>query len=223
MERAQRKKTSKTLPNASIENTAPYSNGLQPLSPNLPASEVDMTNGSTGLMPDLSQLSEEEIRQYLQITGQNQPTGISARSEGNNSNIALPAVLDEGLQKRNVKLRDNWTKLYTLLGTVIFAFNPVDGTLIIMEAHQRATELILVAQHHKKMMEWLERLAAGNDYVNMAVGHAGVALAVLVNHDRLPSSPLTKPYEQSVYNARAYVESARLTAQAQANNETAMA
>jgi hypothetical protein len=96
------------------------------------------------------------------------------------------SVGKDGVFASNKKKRDRLEMMYTQMGLLIGGINQVDGIIICNTAHDRATEMIRVAQHHPRMMKAIDRLTEGNDYIAAMIGYGSTALAILVNHDKIP-------------------------------------
>lgn len=63
---------------------------------------------------------------------------------------------------------------------------PLAGAVVMQESANRAEEVVRVAAHYPKVMEWLEKIVESNDQVNLAIGHGIMLYAVLIAADRLP-------------------------------------
>lgn len=87
------------------------------------------------------------------------------------------------------KLIAELTGLYATIGIIVGGVDKYTGTLIMMSAEQRATELVNVARHHKKMMDFLKAMTASNDYLACIMGHGMMAYAILAHFDRVPQTP----------------------------------
>jgi len=70
--------------------------------------------------------------------------------------------------------------------------DPYTGVLLMMSAEKRATELVNVARHHKKMMAFLKSITTSNDYVTLAIGHGFMAYAILAHFGAVPPIPMLK-------------------------------
>lgn len=90
--------------------------------------------------------------------------------------------------RADAKLIDGIAGLYGTVGMLVFMFDQFDGSLILTESATRARELVAVANHHPAMKKALKRITESNDYIALAVGHGGMALAILQHHNALPKN-----------------------------------
>jgi hypothetical protein len=78
------------------------------------------------------------------------------------------------------------TSLYENLGALLSLRDPLTGLIIINSAEERATELVNVAKHHKRLLDALRRLSKGGDYGACIMGHLGMIITILAVHGRAP-------------------------------------
>jgi hypothetical protein len=91
----------------------------------------------------------------------------------------------------NAKLKsvtDGVTSLYATIGIFAYARDQYDGLILMTTAQDRAVELVNVAKHHKWLMDLLIRLTQSSDYVTLAIGHAGLAYAIMAHHNQIPKN-----------------------------------
>lgn len=122
-----------------------------------------------------------------------QPTGTPVKSSPSKQpkDVApkgeLPA---RPLSSAEKKLIQDLAGQYAGIGFLVTGFDAYTGVMLIKEAEKRATELVNVARHHKKMMEFLKRLAAGNDYMTCILGHGIMLYAIASHFGRVPQTPI---------------------------------
>lgn len=171
MRRAEKKnKVAPELPNSKSnsihsELKLPHSTDeLQNLSP-------EQMN-QTSLKSQTSQTNQTETKKK---SPQNPPTGGTSESD--------KPPRDNKTFAKDIK---DLTELYENIGALIALRDPLTGLIIIKSAEQRATELVNVAKHHKKLLEILRRIAKGGDYGACVMGHVSMIIAILAVHGRMP-------------------------------------
>lgn len=90
------------------------------------------------------------------------------------------------LTPKETKIVKNLSAIYAAVGFGLALVKPLAGGVIMSESANRAEEVVRVAAHYPKMMEWLDRITEANDQVNLVIGHGVMAYAVLIAADRLP-------------------------------------
>ena len=112
--------------------------------------------------------------------------------ESSDDNKAPKRELAQAVKQtpRLAKLTNELAKLYATIGLFTTRFDTYDGLILIRESHHRATEVVNVAKHHKRMLEALEAIVDSNDYVACFIGHGMMAYAILAHHGKLKSDPL---------------------------------
>lgn len=121
------------------------------------------------------------------------PTGGSARSAAAKKDVAPKGEQPQPgrpLSSAEKKLVQDLAGQYAGIGFLVTGFDAYTGVVLIKEAEKRATELVNVARHHKKMMEFLKRLAAGNDYMTCLLGHGIMIYAIASHFGRVPQTPI---------------------------------
>lgn len=113
-----------------------------------------------------------------------QPTGTSEKS------VSKRPTSGDKLAARAERLYPDVVKAYAGIGFLLTRWDTYDGLLIITESEKRAKELLRVAQHHKGMMDTIERIVGGNDYIALATGHGLMLYAILAHHGRIKGDQL---------------------------------
>lgn len=72
----------------------------------------------------------------------------------------------------------------------VSGFNTYDGLLLVSQAENRATEVILAARHNKQAMKWIERIVTSNDVLAVIIGHGVMFYALAANHGRIQANPV---------------------------------
>lgn len=111
------------------------------------------------------------------------------------------------LSAADEKLVQDLTGIYALVGTSVIMFNMQDGMLILAKAEECARSLVKVAKHHKQMMKVLKNMTKASDYGALIAVHGGLVMAMLANHNMLPTVPgilgRTQPKEEQHGEQRA--------------------
>ncbi len=76
-----------------------------------------------------------------------------------------------------------------MLGMAILPFDQTDGMIILTEAEKLGKSLNEVAKHNKQIRDVLVRLTQISVYGVFISLHASVVIAIMQNHDILPSLP----------------------------------
>lgn len=87
-----------------------------------------------------------------------------------------------------------------MLGMGIIAFNMHDGMIILDNAQKLGESVNGVAKHNKTFRDTLVKLMQVSIYGALITSHATVAIAIMQNHDMLPSigNPLVEKTYQDV-------------------------
>lgn len=92
--------------------------------------------------------------------------------------------------KRASMLKENVAGTYASIGILVSSRDSYDGMVILSSAEARATELVAVASHNKRLFELLERVFTQGDTMKMFIGHGIMVYAIMVHHNRLPGNPV---------------------------------
>lgn len=100
-------------------------------------------------------------------------------------------------KEKPVKLsyREKLEKLYGSIGVWLSIANEKDGMIVLSQASDMASSVFDVAEDlkskgHAEMYDVLVKIVDGNVWFNFVGIHAGLILALLVNHEMLPSGVL---------------------------------
>lgn len=92
-----------------------------------------------------------------------------------------------GMNKRESDMAAKMAGLYGSVGAMLFLVNPTDGTILLSGAGDRGKEIVMVARHHPQMWKALEVMTTASDYTPFIIGHGMMIVAILQNHNVLPS------------------------------------
>lgn len=76
-----------------------------------------------------------------------------------------------------------------MIGMALLPFNQNDGMIILTEAEKLGKSLNEVSKHNKQIRDVLVRLTQISVYGVFLSAHASVAIAIMQNHDIIPSFP----------------------------------
>lgn len=77
-------------------------------------------------------------------------------------------------------------ELFTTIGTVVYAVNPVDGQAILNGSNNLATALNTVAKDNAQLYKSLERLVTGSAWGAVFIAAGAIAIPIAANHNLLP-------------------------------------
>lgn len=152
-----------------------------PLEQNLP----NLEQNSMDALPELPNLrnGKPSPKPPLPLPETSTPTQVTGTlSPSETKKRGAPT---DRLAARAQKLYPKVVNFYASVGFLCTRWDTYDGCLLILGAEDRAKELLSVAQHHKRMLDMIERIVEGNDYVTLATGHGLVLYAMLVHHERI--------------------------------------
>jgi len=84
------------------------------------------------------------------------------------------------------RIEDSLNEQFTLIGTVVFAFNEYDGTVIVEGSPRLAKALANLAEKNPKVKRNLERMLAGGSYGEVILAAGLIAIPIMANHELMP-------------------------------------
>lgn len=126
-----------------------------------------------------------------------------------------PADFKKKLAPRDKKLVSDLVGIYGMVGAIVYSRNQADGLIILTSAEARATELAELARHNPKLYKLLKGMTQGNAWVAFLVGHGGMMLAIMGNHNLVPQGIAQVPYMMSQFMSQAKDMAASLPTQQQ--------
>lgn len=188
MNRAMRRAESKQKKKDS-QSLEPQLINYEPKTNNLPQDSMNLSQEEASLLMQENLLTQENQQQLLL----QQPPQSKNRNRKNPQNPPIGGTEKLGEDKAPADRKGSYAKdikdlasLYENLGGLISLKDPLTGLIIIQSAEERATELINVAKHHKKLLEVLRRIAKGGDYGACIMGHLSMVITILAVHGRAP-------------------------------------
>lgn len=180
MRRAERKtkvKQGQDLPNSNSNSIV--------FEQKLPVSEAELMSLSEAELSSLAMEMSQNQNQTEEM-GEKKPNKRKSRQNQVTGGIESSDKAPKEPRQAYAKDIKDLTALYENLGALIALRDPLTGLIVIKSAEERATELINVAKHHKKMLEVLRRIAKGGDYGACIMGHLSMIMAILAVHGRMP-------------------------------------
>jgi len=102
-----------------------------------------------------------------------------------------PKKLKNVPYKSHSQLESDISGFYGLLGMALLPFNANDGMIIMTNAEKLAISVMGVAKRNKRFRDTLVRLTTITVYGALIASHASVAIAILQNHEIIPSINFT--------------------------------
>jgi hypothetical protein len=172
-------------------NVGPKSQLLRPIIPEeiIPTMDTAQTNMNMDTPPQ--NITTKRSHHAKKTTAQNpviSGSGKSVASDGGKPQGPPKGRAPRVNAQKLASVTSGVTSLYATIGIFAYARDQYDGLIIMTTAQDRAIELVNVAKHHKWLMDLLIRLTEGSDYVTLAIGHAGLAYALLAHHNQIPKN-----------------------------------
>lgn len=96
----------------------------------------------------------------------------------------------KGSTNRNVmgiaKIEESLNTQFTMIGTMVYAFNQYDGTVILQGSPKLASSLASLCEKNPKVRRNIERMLAGGSYGEVIVAAGLIAVPIMANHGLMP-------------------------------------
>lgn len=87
---------------------------------------------------------------------------------------------------RRKNLKKPLEDLFATIGTTVYAFNQVDGTVILQGAPNLAESLDALAREDERVRRVLERMLTGSAWGGVFMAAGAIVLPIMDNHNLLP-------------------------------------
>jgi len=84
------------------------------------------------------------------------------------------------------RIEDALNEQFTLLGTVVYAFNEYDGSCILTGSPRLAKSLANLCEKNPKVKRNIERMLAGGSYGEVIIAAGLIAVPIMANHELMP-------------------------------------
>ena len=164
-------------------NLTPDSQALNSASPNIPTTDTPPASIHTKAdlpLPDLNGTTSGSAQ-----------SGTNGRKQKTKKLEEKPEEDAYALSPSHQKKAEQLAAVYAKIGILVMGMQPDIGKIIFVTSLERASEVLRVARRHKVLMQIVDQIISGNDYVALVLGHVGMVGEILALHGRLPSSPFT--------------------------------
>lgn len=84
------------------------------------------------------------------------------------------------------RIEDALNEQFTLIGTVVFAFNEYDGSCILEGSPRLSKALANLCEKNPKVKRNIERLLAGGSYGEVVLAAGLIVVPIMANHELMP-------------------------------------